>query len=82
MNSRGLRGDWTRMEAAVRQFWPRLTQQDVAATAGQRDELMRTLKSRYEKTYGEIEREVTEFECREVRSAYAARPSRGILNEG
>lgn len=82
MSSRGLRGNWTEMKAVLRLFWPRLTPHDVTAIGGQRDELMRMLKSRYQKTYGEIEREVTEFECRDVRSAYAARPSRGILNDG
>ncbi len=82
MTSRSLRGDWTRMKAAVRDWWPRLTPRDVAAMSGQRDELMRKLKIRYEKTYGEIEREVTEFESHDVRSACAARPSRGILNDG
>jgi hypothetical protein len=42
---------------------------------------MRMLKDRYKKSYGQIEREVSEFELRELRTAYAARPSLGILNE-
>jgi hypothetical protein len=43
---------------------------------------MRMLKVRHPKrTYAEIEREVTEFELRDVRAAYAARPSLGIPND-
>ena len=72
MNSRGLSDNWTRVRAVVRHHWPLLTEQDVAGITGERDELMRLLKSRYPKTYEQIERELTEFELREVRSGYAA----------
>ena len=81
MQSRGISGDWAKMKAAVRAFWPQLTEDDVAAVAGERDELMRKLKARYAKSYGEIEREVTEFELRDARSAFASRPSMGITND-
>lgn len=76
--SRFLRGDWNQMKAAVRAHWTRVTVEDIAQLAGEREELMRVLKDRYEKTYGEIEREVAEFEVRELRAGYAARPSQGI----
>lgn len=78
MPGRGLKGSWTDMKAAVREFWPHVTEQDVADLRGERDELMLVLKARYAKSYGEIEREVAEFELREARQAYATRPSRGI----
>ena len=85
MRSRQLKGDWMETLAAVRAYWPYLTEADVAAivsTAGERDALMRLLKAKSKGTYGQIEREVTEFELRAARSAYAARPSLGIVNDG
>jgi hypothetical protein len=81
VHSRPLNGTWEQLGAAVREYWPRLTEQDLATLVGERDELMRILKVRYNKTYGEIEREVTEFELRDARSAYASRSSRGITND-
>ena len=81
MQSRGISGNWTQMKDAVLAFWPRLTESDVLDMVGERDELMRTLKARYEKSYGEIEREVTEFELRDTRSAFASRRSLGITND-
>jgi hypothetical protein len=78
MNIRGLRGEWAQLKAAVLEYWPLLTEEDLAAIAGERDALMRTLKARYAKTYGEIERELVEFELRDIRSAHASRRSLGI----
>ena len=78
---RKLSGDWLQLKATLRDYWHHLTDEDVASIAGERDALMRTLKTRYAKTYGEIEREVTEFEHREARSANASRPSLGIRND-
>jgi hypothetical protein len=81
MPNRRLTGNWHHTQAAVREYWPRLTEQeiaDLADIAEQRDALMRLLKARYEKSYGEIDREVTEFELRDFRSAHASRPSLGI----
>ena len=81
MQSREISGDWAKMKTDVRAFWPQLTEDDVIAVAGERDELMRKLKARYAKSYGEIEREVTEFELRDARSAFASRRSMGITND-
>jgi hypothetical protein len=78
MRSRNLRGDWSQMKAAIFAQWSRVTVEDIAHLAGEREELMRVLKERYGKSYGEIEREVAEFELRDVRVAYASRPARGI----
>jgi hypothetical protein len=66
------------MKASVLEHWTRVTVDDIAHMAGEREELMRVLKDRYKKTYGEIEREVAEFEVRDLRIGYAARPSQGI----
>lgn len=78
MPGRGFNGSWTQNRLAVRAHWPRVTAEDIANLADEREALMRLLKDRYGRSYGEIEREVTEFELREVRAAYASRPARGI----
>jgi hypothetical protein len=66
------------MKSAILDRWPELTAADIASLAGEREELMRVLKSRTEKSYGEIERELAEFEVRDLRANYASRPARGI----
>lgn len=78
MSDRSLRGDWMQLKAAIPDHWPGVTADDVASLAGEREELMRMLKARSNKSYGEIEREVAEFELRDLRSAYASRPALGI----
>ena len=78
MRSRNLRGDWSQMKTAVLEQWSRVTAEDIANLAGEREALMQVLKDRYEKTYGEIEREVSEFEVRDLRRSYRMRPSQGI----
>lgn len=78
MRGRNLRGDWNQMKAAVLAQWSRVTVNDIAQLAGEREALMRVLKDRYQKTYGEIEREVAEFEERDRRAGYASRPAQGI----
>jgi uncharacterized protein YjbJ (UPF0337 family) len=78
MRGRTLRGNWDQMKTAVLEHWSRVTAEDIAHLAGEREALMRVLKDRYEKSYGEIEREVAEFEMRDLRTGYAARLSRGI----
>ena len=78
MRGRTLRGNWDQMKTAVLEHWSRLTAEDIATLAGEREALMRVLKDRDEKSYGEIEREVAEFELRDLRTSYAARLSRGI----
>ena len=66
------------MKSAILEQWSRVTAEDVAHLAGEREELMQVLKDRYHKTYSEIEREVTEFEVRDLRAGYASRPTLGI----
>ena len=78
MPSRNLRGNWSQMKSAVLEQWSRVTAEDIANLAGEREALMQVLKDRYEKTYGEIEREVSEFEVRDLRRGYRMRPSQGI----
>ena len=78
MPGRNLHGNWTLMKSAVLEQWSSVTADDIAHLAGEREALMRVLKARYQKTYGEIEREVTEFEVSVLRAGYASRPARGI----
>lgn len=78
MRDRKLHGNWNHMQASVLERWSRVTVEDIAKLAGEREALMRVLKDRYGKSYGEIEREVTEFEARDLRAGYTARPAQGI----
>jgi hypothetical protein len=66
------------MKSAVLDQWPCVTVEDIASLAGKREELMRVLKARSNKSYGEIERELAEFELRDLRARYASRPALGI----
>ena len=78
MPGRNLHGNWMQMKSALLERWPWVTAEDIADLAGEREELMRLLKSRSGKSYGEIEREVAEFELRDLRAGYASRPALGI----
>ena len=78
MHGRKLHGNWEHMKTSVLEQWSSVTAEDIAHLAGEREGLMRVLKERYQKTYGEIEREVNEFEVRQLRAGYAARPARGM----
>ena len=78
MRGRKLHGDWERMKSSVLEKWSSVTAEDIAHLAGEREGLMRVLKARYQKTYGEIEREVDEFEVRLLRAGYSSRPTRGM----
>ncbi len=78
MPGRNLHGSWLRMKSAVLARWPRVTAADLGTLQGNREELMRVLKARYHTSYGEIEREVGEFEVREHRARNLARPALGI----
>jgi hypothetical protein len=75
-----LRGNWRTTRQALQARWSRLTPDDVPNVAGDRDALVEVLRARYAKSYGELEREVTEFDLREVWAANMARPSLGIGN--
>jgi hypothetical protein len=78
MPSRNLHGNWPQMKSALLKQWPAVTAEDIAGLAGEREELMRLLKARSNKSYGQIENEVAEFELRELRAGYASRPALGI----
>jgi hypothetical protein len=75
---RKLHGNWEHMKPSVLERWSGVTVDDIAQLAGEREGLMRVLKARTQKSYGQIEREVNEFELRELRAGYSSRPSLGI----
>jgi hypothetical protein len=81
MHSTDLMGDWRLVREAVLQCWPRLTALDIEGIQGERRALVRVLKAHYGTTFGEIERQVRDFELRDVRAASMARPSLGITND-
>ena len=69
---------WAELKRAIRIRWPEVTADDIATVGGERDALMRVLKLRSNKSYAEIDREITEFEARDLRDGYARRLSPGI----
>jgi len=50
-----LNGDWQHVSPKVRTQWPRLSAEDVISIDGERDLLVRALRERYGKSYGELE---------------------------
>lgn len=79
--SASLHGDWQQVRARLQARWSRLSDEDVSAVAGVRQELVRRLKARYDKSFSEIEREVTEFELQDIWAANMARKSLGITSD-
>jgi uncharacterized protein YjbJ (UPF0337 family) len=61
MNWEQVGGSWNTLKARVRQKWAKLTDDDVEAVKGRRDELIGRLQQRYGHAKEEIEREVDEF---------------------
>ena len=78
MADRLLRGTWTKLKREIIVRWPEVSANDVAPINGDRDALMRLLKSRSTKSYAQIDREIAEFEVKEQRHAFANRLSGGI----
>jgi uncharacterized protein YjbJ (UPF0337 family) len=53
---------WAELGARVHDTWTRLTDEDLARIAGQRDRLLATIQNRYAVTKDQAEREVDLFE--------------------
>lgn len=68
MNKQTLEGNWMQVKGKVREQWGKLTDDDVDVIAGRRDQLIGKIKERYGKTTEEIDREVTDFETRNLRA--------------
>jgi hypothetical protein len=54
-------GRWQELSGHARKRWTHLTEEDLAAVAGDRERLIEVLEERYPRTREVIEREVAEF---------------------
>jgi uncharacterized protein YjbJ (UPF0337 family) len=68
MNRETLEGNWMQVKGKVREQWGKLTDDDLDVIAGQRDQLVGRIKERYGKTADEADREVSDFEKRNLRA--------------
>ncbi|MEP7345178.1 MAG: CsbD family protein [Gemmatimonadaceae bacterium] len=68
MNEQTIEGNWMQLKGKVREQWGKLTDDDVDIIAGKRDQLIGRIKERYGLTADEVDREVKEFESRNLRA--------------
>lgn len=62
MDSDILEGKWRQMRGQLKEWWGRLTDDDLDVIAGKRDQLLGKLQQRYGWVKDEAERHVAEFE--------------------
>lgn len=62
MNMDQVFGNWREFKGRVKQQWAKLTDDDLEAIEGKRDELYGRLQSRYGTTRDETEKMVRDFE--------------------
>jgi uncharacterized protein YjbJ (UPF0337 family) len=58
MNWDHIKGSWKMLQGKAKQKWGKLTDDDLQAIEGKRDELVGRLQMRYGKTRDEVERDV------------------------
>ena len=61
MNSDVFEGKWKQLKGSVKQRWAKLTDDDVTAISGKRDELVGKLQERYGYTKEQAQREADEW---------------------
>jgi uncharacterized protein YjbJ (UPF0337 family) len=61
-----IEGKWKEMRGRVRERWGKLTDDDLDVIAGKRDQLIGLIQQRYGLARNEIERQVSEFEERNM----------------
>ena len=61
MNWDVLKGNWKQFTGKVKQKWGKLTDDDLTAIGGKRDELLGRLQQRYGYAKDEAERELDDF---------------------
>jgi uncharacterized protein YjbJ (UPF0337 family) len=61
MNSDQFEGKWKQLKGSVKQRWAKLTDDDITALSGKKDELVGRLQERYGYTREQAEREADEF---------------------
>ena len=62
MNWDQIQGNWKQMTGKVREQWGKLTDDELAKIAGQRDQLIGTIQKRYGIAKEEAELQVKRFE--------------------
>ena len=61
MNSDQFEGKWKQLKGSVKQRWAKLTDDDVTALSGKKDELIGKLQERYGYTREQAETEANDF---------------------
>lgn len=61
MNSDQFEGKWKQLKGTVKQRWAKLTDDDVTALSGKKDELVGRIQERYGITREQAEREADEW---------------------
>ena len=61
MNWDTIKGQWKQVTGKVKEKWGKLTDDDLTAIAGKKDQLVGKLQERYGYEKGQAERELDEF---------------------
>jgi len=61
MNWDQVKGEWKQLSGKVKEKWGKLTDDDLTAAAGQRDQLLGALQKRYGLAKEKAEKELDEF---------------------
>jgi uncharacterized protein YjbJ (UPF0337 family) len=61
MNAEEMRGKWNQMKGSVKQQWAKLTDDDIAAINGNRDQLIGKIQERYGITKERAEQQLNEW---------------------
>ncbi len=69
MNEDIITGQWKQLKGALRAQWGKLTDSDYEEIAGNKDKLIGRLQERYGYERDQAEREVSDFESKQGRSA-------------
>ena len=72
MNKDTLGGEWKQLKGAVKKQWGKLTDDDLAAVEGKRDELLGKIQEHYGLAKDEAQRQLLNFEKRIVMLQRAA----------
>ena len=66
MNRDRIEGNWQQLKGKVKQQWAKLTDDDLTAIEGSRDELLGRIQERYGIAREEAERQLEEFDRRSM----------------
>ena len=62
-----IKGSWTQSKGAVKEQWGKLTDDDLLAIEGRRDQLVGKIQTRYAISHEEAEAQVSQWESRRAR---------------